>query len=45
MLLAAGKFNPKQVPQVNRRFKPGNQAVDVATARDLAQRMDRIFAL
>ncbi len=25
--------------------QPGNQAADVATARDLAQRMDRIFAL
>ncbi|MEY4939727.1 MAG: hypothetical protein RIQ93_1462, partial [Verrucomicrobiota bacterium] len=25
--------------------QPGNQAEDVATARDLAQRMDRIFAL
>jgi hexulose-6-phosphate isomerase len=25
--------------------QPGNQAADVETARDLAQRMDRIFAL
>lgn len=25
--------------------QPGNQAADVATARDLAQRMDRIFAI
>ena len=25
--------------------RPGNQAADVETARDLAQRMDRIFAL
>jgi hexulose-6-phosphate isomerase len=25
--------------------QPGNQAADVASARDLAQRMDRIFAL
>jgi hypothetical protein len=25
--------------------QPGNQAADVEAARDLAQRMDRIFAL
>jgi len=25
--------------------QPGDQAADVETARDLAQRMDRIFAL
>jgi hypothetical protein len=25
--------------------QPGNQAADVETARDLAQRMERIFAL